>query len=222
MKIIKIFMMFCLLTIFNCTTKYKADKQDSKKEQNVTHIYAESKDEKILIIGNYTGGNSYFKIKGSNYSEHFYGSLKKEGERIIFYPKRKIGFDIGKNLNYGENTLLINFNDKKAFEARQGYSFSYKTSSNSTFSKMKVENIENGFKLLNNGEVTIKIESKNNELFEEDTFSLNPVYSMLFIDSEILDQEYLFEIADKNSLILKNYFDKSVKFNIKKYNTAID
>lgn len=217
MKILKTLMILLCFGIISCafTSNNEKDNDDKEKSKHL-NIYAENQKGGYLLIKTNTLGKAYLKMKGSNYSNHYFGTLIKKNDTIKFVPESALSLHKCKSGKYGENVLGIAFgNDEKALNFLKDFSVSYKTSSINETQVIKINDFQNYIELSKEENVSIILKSDENEFLKSESIEFDPKTTMLCVDSRNRSSEFLF-IVSKDKVEVTNYFGRPINYKPKK------
>lgn len=215
MKIFKIIFLFISFSSLSCafTSKDSKEVAENNISQEVIDFYAENGKGGYLIIKTDTDNNAYFKMRGSNYSNHYFGELTKNNQVITFVAKKAIRINSCKSAKYGDSILGFEFgNDEEALKSLQEFDISYDLGSSET-KEVSLEKLQSYFNILSEDEISVNLKS-NNAFFKSEEITLNPKTTMLCFSSRIRLNEYKFEFKDDGTIIALNYFGKPQTYTV--------
>ncbi len=207
MKTTHLIILSLLLSIVGCSFSIKKNEANNKEVQSydVLDIYAENDKGGYLLIQMDEKGKAYFKVRGSNYSNHYLGKLDKKDGVITFVADEAIRFNSCKSGKYGQNVIGFEFGkDENVLQKLKRFNVTYETESNQVKS-LKIDSLRTYIEIPKQESVTIKLESDNKGFFKSEEITLNPSNTMVCISSRIRLNEYKFEIKE-NRVIAVNYF----------------
>ena len=169
------------------------------------NIYAENDKGGYMLIQTNKNGEAYFKMRGSNYANHYFGKLDKKDGMVTFIAGKAIRISSCKSGKYGENVIGFEFGkDEKALHELKGFTASYETE-NKDVRVLKIDSLQTYIEIPEQENVTIKLVSNNQGFFESEEITLNPSTTMLCVSSRIRLDEYKFRIKP-DEIIAINYF----------------
>lgn len=187
----------------------------SEEQEEQLNIYAENSKGGYLLIKTNNSGDAYLKMRGSNYSNHYFGTLKKSNDTIKFIPKTALSLHKCKSGKYGDNNIGVAFgNDQKALDFLKKFTMSYKSNSMSESKGIQLNGLQNYFELSEEENILITIESKENKFLKLESIDLDPKTTMLCVDSRNRSSEFQFVVnGDKTEAT--NYFGRPQSYSSK-------
>lgn len=211
MKIIKTLLLFSCLIALSCAFVSKSSDEQKTEKLN---IYAKNKKGGYLNIQTDKDGNAYFKIKGANYSNHYFGKVLNENGVISFIADKAIRINNCKSSKYGNSVIGIELgNDKKVYNFLQKIDVSYKLNTGE-YNNIPIKKASSYISIPNQDKVSVVFKSNKN-FFKNEEITFNPNTTMLCLSSRIRLSEYKFKI-DNNKIIALNYFGNSQVYEINK------
>ncbi|WP_323787683.1 hypothetical protein [Psychroserpens sp.] len=210
MNIYRLLIFALCFTFYACAHTSKGEDASAKTEQpNELNLYAENSKGGFLQIKTDDSGNAYLKMRGSNYSNHYFGTLTSRNDTIRFIPNNAISLQKCKSGKYGDNTLGIAFGkDQEALDFMKDYNVSFKSDLMSEVKILELKGLENYIDLPNEENISITIETNKNKFFKFESVEFDPKTTMLCIDSRKRSTEFIFIIKD-DKITASNYFGRA-------------
>ena len=214
MKILKLLTLCVLFSVFGCSFSSKK-KQIEKKNSPELNIYAENNKGGYLLIKTNNKGEAYFKMKGANYSNHYYGQLNENDGMITFTADKAIRLNSCKSGKYGKNIIGLDFGkDEKVLNELKSFDIFYQEDKEKS-KKLTISDLKTYIEIPKRDNVTLMLKSNDRTFFKDEKISFNPSTTMLCASSRIRLKEYSFKI-EGNTLTAVNYFGMPQIYELKK------
>jgi len=215
MKILQVIILSVLLSAVGCSFSTKKNKVENEPiNDDALNIYAENSKGGYLLIQTDKNGKAYFKMRGANYLNHYFGKLNKKEGIITFIPDEALRINNCKSGKYGQSVIGFEFGkDEKALDKLKKFNVTYETESNQT-KILKIDSLRTYIEIPEQESVTIKLESSNKSFFKPEKITLNPSTTMVCVSSRIRLNDYKFEIKEDKVIVI-NYFGTPQTYTLK-------